>query len=233
MVEKVIRTARGLRFEQHGSVLSELLNQPGPTHSLFDVLAACIAALASGPRIGLLGFAAGGLMAPLRAMGCPTVIHAVDLQETGYRCFRDVSRQWGGDVCFTKADAVTWLEDQATPFDLLMEDLSVPVEGDVEKPRVSWEVLPALIRRRLRPGGVAVINVLPSAEFAWPEFLPRFLAAGETAQMVLLKRFQNRVLIHGRGGSSALQVSRELRAALSSIRSRQAGEISVRTVRGS
>lgn len=227
MADKLIRTARGWRLAQPGAVLSELLDRPGPTHSVFDVLAACIAQLAPGPRIGLLGFAAGGVMAPLRAMGSHQTIHAVDLERAGYRCFQKTARAWAGSVCFSQTDAVVWLRAQAEPFDLLVEDLSVPVAGDVEKPSVSWQVLPQLMQRRLKPGGIAVFNLLPDPREPWTRFLPRFNPGGGTAQVVQLRRYENRLLICGCEVTAA-RISRQLRNALTAIRSRQAREISVR-----
>ena len=44
------------------------------------------------------------------------------------------------------------VDTAAERFALLLEDLSVPHDDDVFKPAISWEVLPELIRARLRPG---------------------------------------------------------------------------------
>ena len=76
---KIERTRRGARIIDDDVVLSEILARPGPTHSLFDVLAAAVAAFAPGPRFAMLGFAGGGMIAPLRAMGCDIPVRAVDL----------------------------------------------------------------------------------------------------------------------------------------------------------
>ena len=72
-------TKHGLRLSQHGVVISELRTSAGPTHSVFDVLAAAIAVLAPTGRIGVLGFAGGGMIAPLRGLGVASVIDSVDL----------------------------------------------------------------------------------------------------------------------------------------------------------
>ena len=45
---------------------------------------------------------------------------------------------------------------------MLMDDLSVPQGGDVFKPDISWNVLPVLIRQRLRPAGFGVFNLMPA-----------------------------------------------------------------------
>ena len=91
------RTPGGARLLQNGSVLSEVLSQPGPTDSVFDVLAAALN-LSKGTHAGILGFAGGGVIAPLRAMGGRHTISGVDLDESGYKLFRDISddRQGGG-----------------------------------------------------------------------------------------------------------------------------------------
>ena len=58
------RTPGGARLVQNGSVLSEVLSQPGPTDSVFDVLASAMN-LSTGTRAGILGFAGGGVIAPV------------------------------------------------------------------------------------------------------------------------------------------------------------------------
>ena len=60
---KIVRTRRGARIVDDDVVLSEILAKPGPTHSLFDLLAAAVATLAPGPRFAMLGFAGGGIVA--------------------------------------------------------------------------------------------------------------------------------------------------------------------------
>lgn len=84
----ITRTRNGLRLSQHGVVISELRTSPGPTHSVFDVLASIISVFAPQNRIGVLGFAGGGMMAPLRALGVRAVIDSVDLDRTGYDLFK-------------------------------------------------------------------------------------------------------------------------------------------------
>ncbi|NIP94518.1 MAG: hypothetical protein GWO24_14175, partial [Akkermansiaceae bacterium] len=69
MATKLRRCARGACLEQHGCVLSEILEEPGSTHSVFDVLAAAVAVFSPGRRVAVLGFAGGGMMAPLRKLG--------------------------------------------------------------------------------------------------------------------------------------------------------------------
>ena len=122
------RTPGGARLVQNGSVLSVVLSQPGPTDSAFDVLAAAMN-LSDGNRAGILGFAGGGVIAPLRAMGGRHAVSGVDLDDAGYNLFCDVSDDWQGAVKFTKEDATQWLRSRRTPFDVLLEDLSIPRDG--------------------------------------------------------------------------------------------------------
>src|SRR6187402_1025733 len=105
----IASTKHGLRLSQHGVVISELRTSPGPTHSVFDVLAALIAILAPVGRIGVLGFAGGGMMAPLRGLGVESTIDSVDLDRAGYDLFRRHCPAWAEQVNWREADAVAWL----------------------------------------------------------------------------------------------------------------------------
>jgi hypothetical protein len=214
---------------EHGLVLSEVRRDPGPTDSLFDVIAAAVAALAPGPRprVLVLGFAAGGFVAPLRAMGFLHPLEAVDLSRAGERIFRDVARGGMGDVRVHEADAVAWLARTRRRFDLVVEDLSVASGRTVVKPPASLAVLPDLVRRRLRPGGVAVTNVLPAPGLAWDDLLGRIAAPWRSAQVASLEDYENRFLLAGSLPGPAA-TSRALRRALAAIGSDQAGKVVVR-----
>jgi hypothetical protein len=228
---RVVRTRRGARLVQDGLVLSEIAAAPGPTDSLFDVLAAAVAALAPGPRVGLLGFAGGGLVAPLRAMGFGHPLLAVDLSLAGHRLFRELSGPWAGQVEVQEADALAWLARQRRPFDLLLEDLSVATSAGVTKPGVSLGPLPALVCRRLAPRGVAVTNVLPVPGLPWREVEARILDGHAHALRILPLEYENRILVAGRALETAAVVSRRLRRFLAAIGSDQARRIRVQRVR--
>ena len=227
----ITTTQHGLRLSQHGVVISELRTSPGPTHSVFDVLAALIAVLQPQGRIGLLGFAGGGMMAPLHRLGVDAVIDSVDLDRAAYDLFRRHCPDWTARVRWTHADAVTWLRAQPRGFDLLMDDLSVPCDGDVVKPDVCWNALPKLMRARLRPGGLGVFNLLPSLEGQWPAALARLAGQYENAILIDLDEFQNRILVVGDALPPVRPLGTTLRAALRRLRSRQAGRIRLRTFR--
>ncbi len=227
---KVVKTARGARIVDHDVVLSEILAEPGPTHSLFDVLAACVAALAPGPRCAVLGFAGGGMIAPLRAMGFSSPLLAVDLSRDGEQVFRRLSRGWAGTVRLAEADAVAWLRRQRQPFDLIVEDLSVPSPAGTVKPYASFDELPSLIRRRLRPRGVAVTNLLPLPGTSWASLLARLALPHRRAVVLTLDEYENRFLLAGRALPTAAEASLRIRRALRGIGSYQEKLIRLRTL---
>lgn len=229
MTTRVRKFSNGVRLLQHGCVLSEILREPGPTHSVFDVLSAALAEFSPGSRVGLLGFAGGGMLAPLRALGGEQAIEAVDLDPSGYQLYREVVGAWGGTVRFTEGEAARWLRSRRRRFDTLVEDLSVPVEGDVVKPAVSWEELPELMVRRLQAGGLIVSNLLPTPGIGFAEMECR-VGRLAPACVVELDRFHNRILLQGRPVGSARETGRRLRGALRRLGSRLAEQVAVRSV---
>jgi hypothetical protein len=227
---RIVRTRRGLRVLERGLVLSEVLARPGPTNTLFDVLAAAVAGLARGPRVAVLGFAAGGVVAPLRAMGWRHPLAAVDLDVTGETHFRHLSDAWAGRVSVARADAAEWLERRGAPFDAVLEDLSVLTHfGVVTKPRTTLDLLPALIARRLAPGGVAIVNLLPIPGIRWSAAVARVRAPWRRAVVVRPHDYENRVVIAGPRLPPAAAVSRILRERLRAIGSDQAARLAVRS----
>lgn len=223
-------TRHGVRLSQHGVVISELRTSPGPTHSVFDVLAAVIAVLAPRGRIGILGFAGGGIMAPLTALGVTERVTTVDLDRASYDLFRRHCRAWSRRVAWQQADAAKWLRRQPRTFDLLLDDLSVPRDGDVVKPDISWNGLGKLMRQKLKPQGIAVFNLLPLADGTWQPVLPRLAGLFDATLVLHLDDFDNRILIGARCLPTARALGRQLRQALRAIRSRQAGRIRLRRI---
>lgn len=230
MKTEVTRFRGGVRLEQHGCVLSKILDGPGPTHSVFDVLAAAVVVFSPGPRMGMLGFAGGGMMAPLRAMGGEHVVRACDLAEEGHEIYESMAAGWGGEVAFEREDAVRWLRRQRRKFDALVEDLSVPVDGDVVKPGVSWEALPGVMQRKLRATGVSVMNLLPTPGVSWSEMFAACRWEGKPGVIVEFGHYYNRVLIQGEAVGTAREAGQRLRIALRRIRSRNAARISVKRI---
>ena len=222
-------TPGGIRLSQHGVVISEVRLGPGPTHSVFDVLAALIAILRPEARVGVLGFAAGGMMAPLRALGSDVRVDAVDLDAASYGVFEEHCLEWAGDVAWEQADAVRWLRHRREEYPVLVDDLSVSMAGDVYKPDVSWDEIPALMSRRLGARGVGIFNCLPGPDGRIPSvFAERVLLLG-SVRVILLDDFENKVVLAGPGTPSAHWIGRQLRAALRRIGSLQSGRVRVRS----
>lgn len=227
---RVVLTKRGARLVEAGTIVSEILDRPGATHTFFDVLAAAITTLAARERVAILGFAGGGLVAPLRALGFEGPLDAVDLSLTAEPIFRRLSSGWCGRVNLVKADAARWLAVRRGGYDLILEDLFADGPRGMVKPDVSFTAIPGRIRARLRSGGVAVFNVLPEPGRTWAEIEGKILAPFEEARAVLLDEYENRLLVAGNRLPPAAALSRSLSAALARIGSRQAGRIAVRRV---
>lgn len=226
---RIIRTKLGLRLSQHGVVVTELRTSPGPTHSVFDVLAALIVILRPAGRIGVLGFAGGGMIAPLKALRLQTRLVTVDLDRSSYDLFCRHCPEWVAGVDWQQADAVQWLQRQPRKFDLLMDDLSLPYAGDVVKPDISWNLLPQLIRQRLKPDGLAVFNLLSPPGRSWRRSVAKVSRPFQTTRLIQLNDFENRILVAGTELPSARELGRGLRQALQQICSRQAGRLQVRS----
>lgn len=201
-------TPRGIDLERGGAVLSEILKQPGPTHSVFDVLAVTLAVLAPGPRNALLGFAGGSLIGPLRAMGCDDTIRAVDLEMSGYEIYKHVCGEWGGKVQVTQVDAVAWLKRQRRPFDLIMDDLSILGPEGETKPELSVAPLPQLIADHLAPHGIAVFNMLKIPGLSMAEIYRQVAAPWDRAVVIHVPDHENKIIVAG----NQLPSTREIRA---------------------
>ncbi len=228
---QITRTATGLRMSQHGVVITELRTTPGPVHSVSDILAALVVALQPAEKIGVLGFAGGGMQAPLHALGFSGTLHTVDLDRTGWELFAKHCPSWVRGVDWHHGDAVEWLRAQTPQFDLLIEDLSVPLNGDVFKPSITWDVLPPLLRSRLRSGGAAILNLLPPPDGIWLRHIAGIAALFGRAHSIRFDDFVNRILIAGPALPPIRTLAAGVRSALRSIRSRLADRIHFRSER--
>jgi spermidine synthase len=226
----IIKTEHGLRMSQHGTIISELRTSAGPTHSVADILAGLIAILRPEGRVAVLGFAGGGTQAPLSALRVESVVHAVDMDRMGYDLFRWHCPDWVRRVRWKKADAVKWLRSQPADFGMIIEDLSVPRDGDVFKPDITWNVLPPLIRDRLVRGGIAVFNLLAPPGGVWLRELERLARVFGEARVVGFDDFTNRIVVVGKSVPPVRELGKKLRAALRSIGSVQAHRIHLRTM---
>lgn len=227
---RVVHTRRGARLLQGDAVLSEPLRHPGPTHQFCDVLAAAVASLAPGPRLLMLGFAAGGIVAPLRAAGWSGPVEAVDLSDTGIDLFRELSGRWAGRVRLHRDDAVSWTRRRRAPFDVILEDLSVPGPAGTTKPAVTPDPLPGLIARRLGGEGLALFNLLPMPGWTWKALLSVTAAPWGHALVIVSPAYENRLLVASDRLPDARIVGARLRASLRATGSRMARQLSVRTL---
>ena len=225
-----IRTRKGARLVHGRSIVSELPATPGPTHSVFDLLAVSTVLLSPARRVALLGFAAGGSLAPLRALGCTAKVRAADLDVGGVEIFREIASSWGGDVKVAKAEASAWLRRQRTPFDAVIDDLSISVPGDVRKPDVSFTVLPALAAKKLAPGGVALLNLLPEPGKDWDGVLQHCAAPFKEARTVWFRDWENQFVIGGERLPEPRSLQRAMDAALQRLGSKLAGGFKVSSV---
>jgi len=224
---KAVQTSRGARLMHAGHVVSEVLSSPGPTHSVFDVLAA--AAFVVNPhRLAILGFAGGGLLAPLCAMGFWAPVEAVDLSEEGLGIYTRYVRPWAMPVAFHHADAAAWLAAQRTRFDAVIEDLSVQTPGDVSKPELSFTTLPPLMARKLTARGVAIFNALP---VGGRSVVARMAAPYAQTRLVSIDGYYNQVVMAGEQLAPARELGQQLRAVLELIGSRLATCLEVRGLR--
>jgi spermidine synthase len=229
---RIVRTKSGAQIVDGRDVVSELLSYAGPTHGLFDVLAACVAALAPGRRVAVLGFAAGGFVAPLRAMGFDARLDCVDASRDGVQLFRELASDWAGDVRVAHADAAAWLRRQRRRYDVVLEDLSIPRtrRQDGTKPDISVTVLPDLIRQRITPNGVVVTNLIPVPGYTWPALEAQVSRSFRHAAVVHFRDYENRVLVASNRLAGAIPVSRAIRAKLRWIASIQSERVRVRTL---
>jgi hypothetical protein len=211
------------------AVLSEVLAAPGATDSVFDLLAAAVSVLAAGPRLALLGFGGGGMIAPLRALGWQGEVDAVDLDVRGESLFRDLSSDWCGTVRFQRDDASRWLQRRRGAFHAIVDDLSELRCGETTKPAASYEGLPEIVGRRLAAGGVAIINSLPVPGLTWEELTRRVTAGQASVREVSFEAFENRVLLAGAELPQARPLGSLLRGALGRIGSALRGGIGVRS----
>jgi hypothetical protein len=232
----VRRTHYGLRLLQHGAVLSELRTTTGATHSVFDLLAAVIALHASyerksnqSPRLGVLGFAGGGMMAPLRGLQITSPLETCDVDTASYNLFLHHCPQWARQVRWQNADAVSWLQRSRKKFDLLMDDLSISDGGEVIKPPISWNVLPGLFGSRLNRGGWAIFNLMSPENGRWRPALRKIKSAMHQPdiRLIRLEAFENQILIAAKNLPTARVISFQLRKFLHQLQSRQATRFTV------
>ena len=212
-----------------------MLRQPGPTHSVFDVLAAACMAIDSVRNVALLGFGGGGVVAALRALGCQARVHAVDLDPTGWNLLTQARVQWIEPITWHRREAGSWIQS-SNLFDVVIDDLSVPDRGDVRKPDITWENLPEAAFHHLRPGGLALFNLLRPRTMSWQKAEARITGPFAQSLRIHLDEFENRILVTAkppRDGSAILEprgFGRILRKSLRALASRQSNCVRIASV---
>ena len=218
MAIQIIRDQAGARVIDGEILLSRVLRRPGPTGTLFDTLAASAACLSDGSPIAVLGFGAGGVVAPLRAMGCDCRITGVDLWADGEVLFRELSGSWSGPVDFSASEACQWLRRRRGRYGLVIEDLSEPHPRlGACKPWASFDELPRLISKRLRPDGAAIFNLLPWPDASWPAILTMVSRPWPEARVIEFEDYENRLLLAANRLETATGLSRKIRSLLKKI----------------
>jgi hypothetical protein len=129
---------------------------------------------------------------------------------------------------------VEWLRS-AGRFDVILDDLSIPRDGDVEKPNASWDTLPALIARHLRPNGIALFNLLRPAGRGWTRGMAEITSKLSNSWVIHLDDFENRILVSGRGrqqdpvqGLHPRTLGTAIRSRLRTLGSRQRKRVQIR-----
>lgn len=229
---RIRKSASGIRLYQNNTLLSHLRIKPGPTHELFDVLAACLFVLSPGQSIAALGFAAGGFMAPLRGMYGEHHIHGIDLDSQGWDLFSESTHSWNGHTRFTKADACKWLRQSRKKYDAILEDLSAPQGRDIVKPTVCWTELPSLCFSKLKPQGIMIANFFPPLPVSWKKLADCLSLQGKHPVTVIhLDDYHNRIFIIGDYPYTTRDLSTRLMCALDIVHSRQADRFSLRKIK--
>ncbi len=220
-----------IEVREADALVSVLPRTPGSTGTPFDIVAAAAAVCAPPGPLAMLGFAAGGLVAPLRGLGVDSRIIGVDRDLRHVRLFRRVASGWAGDLRLVEADAVDWVRRAGRGrLAAVIDDLSVEREGVVVKPEASRRSLPALLPRLLAPRGVVVVNLLPEPGCAWSTLEQAVLGGWRRGLVVEAIGWENRVLVAGARLPSARLAGRRLRRALADLASPLVGGIRLRTV---
>ena len=117
---------------------------------------------------------------------------------------------------------------QRSLFDVIVEDLSVPLDGDVVKPKASWVDLPPLMRRRVKKSGVVISNLLPTPGISWEELIAACRVG--PGLVVEFESYYNRVLIQGRSVGRARTCGGRLRRLMRLLGSDLTDGIRLRTL---
>lgn len=165
-------------------------------------------------------------------MGCDCRIEGVDLWAGGETLFRELSGDWAEEVDFSCLAACRWPRNRRGLYDLVIEDLSEPhPELGACKPWTSFDELPALISRRLRPGGVALFNLLPWPGASWKAIISKVSSPWPQGRIIEFTDYENRLLVAGDCLAPSAKLSRGIGTALRAIDSSLPGSYRLRTLK--
>lgn len=227
---KIVPTANGADLIRGGATLSEVLRAPGPTHSVFDVIAAVVAAFTpAAAEVALLGFAGGGIVAPLRAMECDATIRGVDLDLSGVEVFERLCGSWCGEVSVEEAEAYAFLAPRRK-WSAIVDDLSVLGPKGETKPAVSLERLPQRMRKRTRAGGFVLHNVLDVPGRPFSRMEAELASHWPCAVSIRVAQHVNRLVLAAEALPPAREINARLNLELARIGSGMQQGIAVRTL---
>jgi spermidine synthase len=163
-----------------------------------------------GRRVLLLGLGGGSAARAIRALDPDP-----DLEIVGVERDTDVLRMaklhFGMDhlgVEVVADDAFRYLREERRRFDLVIDDLFVGSQRTIRKPPEMVQAGYALVRRRLRPGGILVANTIhETAQVARALRLPR-----ERLVSIEIRGYWNRILVCGPHVPAARILRRRLHA---------------------
>ena len=151
-------------------------------------------------------------------MGCDCRITGVDLWADGEVLFRELSGSWSGPVDFSASEACQWLRRRRGRYGLVIEDLSEPHPRlGACKPWASFDELPRLISKKLRPDGAAIFNLLPWPDASWPAILTMVSRPWPEARVIEFEDYENRLLLAANRLETATGLSRKIRNLLKKI----------------
>lgn len=205
---RVVEGARGRRLMIDNTVASVWNPGCSTTGSVWDALAAPIAALPPGRRrtVAILGLGGGSAARVVRAVAPDAYIVGIEVDDAVLEAARLSFDLDLLDVDVQVGNAWDWLSQETRRFDLILEDVFVTRARHAAKPDWLLEEGLALASRRLSRGGILVSNSLEDA----PSVTRQLVRLRPNVVELRVRGFANRIL----GASSRPLDARQLRTAI-------------------